>query len=133
MPLSDGDGEDDQVLSGLGYGLTVGDEDEYFTFTGVLAPVSIPANSVLLVADNRLAVDPQGGTMMGMRGFFNMKLAAHNMPMALRITSKEGVTTYLDAVDMSTQSKNATKVLYNGKIYILRDGKVYTITGTRVK
>ena len=129
MPLSDGDGEDDQVLSGLGYGLTVGDEDEYFTFTGVLAPVSIPANSVLLVADNRLAVDPQGGTMMGMRGFFNMKLAAHNMPMALRITSKDNTTTYLDAVNMSTQTNNATKILVNGQIYILRDGRVYDIMG----
>ena len=81
------------------------------------------------MADNRLAVDPQGGTMMGMRGFFNMKLAAHNMPMALRITSKDNTTTYLDAVNMSTQTNNATKILVNGQIYILRDGRVYDIMG----
>lgn len=137
QPASDeGDNEEDNEeganIAGQNYGITVGDGDEYFTYTGVLAPTTIPDGSVLLVADNRLA-QSTGGEMKGMRGFFNMKLAAHNMPMALRITSKEGVTTYLDAVDMSTQSKNATKILYNGKIYILRDGKVYTITGTRVK
>ena len=108
-------------------------DDQSITFTGVLAPVSVPEGSVLLVADNRLAVNSVVSTMKGMRGFFSFKAQPIQQPMALRITSKEGVTTYLDAVDMSTQSKNATKILYNGKIYILRDGKVYTITGTRVK
>ena len=136
-PVQQVDGDDDEdsdeivVQTPAEYASTV--DDHSISFTGVLAPVFIPQNSILLVAGNRLAVNSAAGEMMGMRGFFSFKAQPIQQPMALRITSKEGVTTYLDAVDMSTQSKNATKILYNGKIYILRDGKVYTITGTRVK
>ena len=131
------DGDDDEeggeivVQTPAEYASTI--DDHSISYTGVLAPVSVPQNSVLLVADNRLAVNPVGGEMMGMRGFFTHKAQAIQQPMALRITSKDNTTTYLDAIDMSTQSKTVSKILYNGQIYILRDGKVYTITGTRVK
>ena len=128
------DGDDEQLnKDAVEYGLTVGDEDAYFTFTGVLAPAIVPEGSVLLVANNRLAASSSSGSMLGMRGFFNMKLSAHNMPMAIKITSKEGTTTYLDAVDMTTETQTATKILHNGQIYILRGDQVYTITGNRVK
>lgn len=137
QPASDeGDNEEDNEeganITGQNYGKTVGEDDEYFTYTGVLAPTTIPDGSVLLVADNRLA-QSTGGEMKGMRGFFTAKIQPLEMPAVVRITSRDGVTTYLDAAHTTNTSKIATKVLYNGKIYILRDGKVYTITGTRVK
>jgi hypothetical protein len=53
--------------------------------------------------------------------------------MAIQITTKDGATTYLDAVSMTTETKAATKILYNGQIYILRGNEVYTITGAKVK
>ena len=108
-------------------------DDQNITFTGVLAPVNVSENSVLLVANNRLAVSSSSGEMLGMRGFFTHKAQAIQQPMALRITSKDNTTTYLDAIDMSTQSKNATKILYNGQIYILRDGKMYDMMGRGVR
>lgn len=134
-PEDDGEDNDDENQNGskTEYGLTVGDDDEYFTFTGVLAPVVVSEGSVLLVADNRLAVSSSSGEMMGMRGFFNMKLAVHNMPMAIKITNKDGVSTYIDAVDLNPETQKATKILHNNHIYILRGDEVYTITGNRVR
>lgn len=108
-------------------------DDQSITFTGVLAPVSVPEGSVLLVADNRLAVNSVVSTMKGMRGFFSFKAQPIQQPMAIQITTKDGATTYLDAVNMTTETKAATKILYNGQIYILRGDEVYTITGAKVK
>ena len=108
-------------------------DDQSITFTGVLAPVNVSENSVLLVANNRLAVSSSSGEMLGMRGFFSFKAQPIQQPMAIKITSKEGTTTYLDAVDMTTETQTATKILHNGQIYILRGNEVYTITGNRVK
>lgn len=133
QPASDED-DNEEVNNTLGqnYGITVGDRDEYFTYTGVLAPTTIPDGSVLLVADNRLA-QSTGGEMKGMRGFFTAKIQLLEMPAVVRITSRDGVTTYLDAINMTTESKTATKVLHNGQIYILRGDEIYTLTGARVK
>ena len=133
QPASDED-DNEEVNNTLGqnYGITVGDGDEYFTYTGVLAPTTIPDGSVLLVADNRLA-QSTGGEMKGMRGFFTAKIQPLEMPAVVRITSRDGVTTYLDAINMTTESKTATKVLQNGQIYILRGDEIYTLTGARVK
>lgn len=133
QPASDED-DNEEVNNTLGqnYGITIGDDDEYFTYTGVLAPTTIPDGSVLLVADNRLA-QSTGGEMKGMRGFFTAKIQSLEMPAVVRITSRDGVTTYLDAINMTTESKTATKVLHNGQIYILRGDEIYTLTGARVK
>jgi hypothetical protein len=133
QPASDED-DNEEVNNTLGqnYGITVGDNDEYFTYTGVLAPTTIPDGSVLLVADNRLA-QSTGGEMKGMRGFFTAKIQPLEMPAVVRINSRDGVTTYLDAINMTTESKTATKVLHNGQIYILRGDEIYTLTGARVK
>lgn len=128
----DGTGEGGVIIpqTPAEYALTV--PDESISYTGVLAPTTLPEGSILLVADNRLATST-GGKMKAMRGFFSPLVLPIQQPMAIKITSRDGVTTYLDAAHTNNTSKIATKVLYNGKIYILRDGKVYTITGTRVK
>ena len=128
----DGTGEGGVIIpqTPAEYALTV--PDESISYTGVLAPTTLPEGSILLVADNRLATST-GGEMKAMRGFFSPLVLPIQQPMAIKITSRDGVTTYLDAAHTTNTSKIATKVLYNGKIYILRDGKVYTITGARVK
>lgn len=110
------------------YALTVPDESERISYTGVLAPTTIPEGSVLLVANNRLGVST-GGEMKGMRGFFSPLVLPIQQPMAIQITTKDGATTYLDAVNMTTEAKAATKILYNGQIYILRGNEVYDLNG----
>ena len=127
----DGEGGAVVVQTPAEYALTV--DDKRISYTGVLAPVNVSQNSVLLVANNRLAVSSSSGEMLGMRGFFTPLALPIQQPMAIQITTKDGATTYLDAVNMTTETKAATKVLYNGQIYILRGDEVYTITGNRVK
>ena len=136
----DGEGDDGEGDDGGGaiipqtpaeYALTV--PGEMISYTGVLAPTTIPEGSVLLVANNRLAISSSSGEMLGMRGFFSPLVLPIQQPMAIQITTKDGATTYLDAVNMTTETQAATKILYNGQIYILRGNEVYTITGNRVQ
>ena len=106
-------------------------------FVPVLAPTEIGgegANILLLVANNRLAKLVEPSEIKGLRGYFdatNIELSSASY--AVRIVDKNGVTTYLESVDTPQQGTCVVKIMHNGKIYILRDGKVYTITGTRVK
>jgi hypothetical protein len=46
---------------------------------------------------------------------------------------KAGVVTYVGDATAPQKGSVATKVLYNGKIYILRDGKMYDIMGKSVR
>ena len=130
----DGTGEGGVIIpqTPAEYALTVVPDENGISYTGVLAPTTIPEGSVLLVANNRLA-QSTGGEMKGMRGFFTPLPLPIQQPMAIQITTKEGATTYLDAVNMTSETKAATKILYNGQIYILRGNEVYTITGAKVK
>ena len=112
----------------------------YVTLMPVLWPTEIPGgegtNNFILVANNRLARVSSTSTMLGLRGYFNGSDIPSNLsaaPAVLKITKRDGTTTYLDAVNMSTQTNHATKILYNGQIYILRDGKMYDLTGRGVK
>ena len=129
----DGEGGAVVVQTPAEYAETVDDPNQRISYTGVLAPVNVSENSVLLVANNRLAVSSSSGEMLGMRGFFTSKVLPIQQPMAIQITTKDGATTYLDAVNMTTETQAATKILYNGQIYILRGDQVYTIRGNRVK
>jgi hypothetical protein len=129
----DGEGGAVVVQTPAEYALTVDDQNWRISYTGVLAPVNVSENSVLLVANNRLAVSSSSGEMLGMRGFFTSKVLPIQQPMAIQITTKDGATTYLDAVNMTTETQAATKILHNGQIYILRGDEVYTITGAKVK
>lgn len=108
----------------------------YVTLVPVLWPTDIPSgegtNNLILVANNRLARVSRTSTMLGLRGYFNGSDIPSNLaaaPAVLKITKRDGTSTYLDAVNMSTQTNNATKILVNGQIYILRDGRVYDIMG----
>lgn len=111
-----------------------------FTFHAAINPTDIPAGSLILVADNRLAVTTEDGKMKGMRGYFTidpMAIDAQEMAAAGRVylSMKKPVTT---SVPLAPEAEKQTapevrKVMKDGKIYILRGEEVYTITGQRVR
>ena len=114
-------------------------QDAYVEFLPVLAPTEVQGgagtNNLILVGDNRLARLTSTGTMLGLRGYFNgSEIPSDLSPkqVVIKITEKDGVVTYLDNIETPQQGASAIKILQNGKIYILRDGKMYDIMGQEV-
>ena len=110
----------------------------HVSFCGTINSVSIPEQTVILVADSRLAKTTEAGNMLGFRGYFIVddpyiqSLADEGK---LYLSMKKPVTTSIPvAPEAEQQTKpEVRKVMYDGKIYILRGDEVYTITGHRVR
>ena len=110
----------------------------HVSFCGTINSVSIPEQTVILVADSRLAKTTEAGNMLGLRGYFILddpyiqSLAEDGK---LYLSMKKPVTTSIPvAPEAEQQTKpEVRKVMYDGKIYILRGDEVYTITGHRVR
>jgi hypothetical protein len=110
----------------------------HVSFCGTINSVSIPEQTVILVADSRLAKTTETGNMLGLRGYFIVddpyiqSLADEGK---LYLSMKKPVTTSIPvAPEAEQQTKpEVRKILHNGQIYILRGDEVYTITGNRVK
>lgn len=110
----------------------------HVSFCGTINSVSIPEQTVILVADSRLAKTTEAGNMLGLRGYFIVddpyiqSLADEGK---LYLSMKKPVTTSIPvAPEAEQQTKpEVRKVMYDGKIYILRGDGVYTITGHRVR
>lgn len=113
-------------------------------FQPTINPTEVPAGSLILVANDRLALTTSTGEMMGMRGYFmidpsNPLLADDIAEQAkdgrVYLSFKKPTTTSLPmAPEAEQQTKpQVRKIMYDGKIYILRGDEVYTITGHRVK
>ena len=110
------------------------------TFQGVLNPTTITEeNAYILVADNRLAkVTGNNREIKGYRGYFII-----NDPWVSSLADKgnvyfsfrKPVTTSVPVAPESEQQHKpeVRKIMYDGKIYILRGNEVYTITGNRVR
>lgn len=112
------------------------------TFHATINPVEdVPAGSLILVADNRLAQTTEVGRMEGMRGYFSIDpmwasdIAEQAADGRVYLSMKKPVTTSIPvAPEAEQQTKpEVRKVMYDGNIYILRGDEVYTITGHRVK
>ena len=108
------------------------------TFHGVINPTDIPQGSIILVANNRLAEVTETGQMAGFRGYFTWNDPVRKAPSRMEITVGKQVTTDVEEITDPQPTKQPTqpkvrKVMYDGKIYILRGDEVYTITGHRVK
>lgn len=113
------------------------------TFHGTYNPTTIPQDAVILVANNRLASVTNSGSMDGFRGYFTIDYTTENAAEIYEqaqsgricLSMSKPATTSVPLAPEAVQptTSQATKILHNGKIYILRDGKVYTITGARVK
>ena len=109
------------------------------TFQGVLNPTTLPENAYILVANDRLAkVTDTSEKIKGYRGYFVIN------DIMLRTLADQGnvyfsfrkpVTTSVPVAPESEQQHKpeVRKIMYDGKIYILRGNEVYTITGHRVK
>ena len=110
-------------------------------FIGTINPTTIPNGALILVANNRLASTTEEGRMEGMRGYFTIDpmwasdIAAQAADGRVYLSMKKPVTTSIPvAPEAEQQTKpEVRKVMYDGKIYILRDNEVYTLTGHRVK
>ena len=113
-------------------------------FEPTINPTTVPAGSLILVADNRLALTTQEGTMAGMRGYFRIDesdpiVASDIMEQAaagrVYLSMKKPVTTSVPLAPEAEKqvAPKARKIMRDGQIYILRGDEVYTVTGHRVK
>ncbi|MBR5328168.1 MAG: hypothetical protein IKV31_06475 [Paludibacteraceae bacterium] len=131
----------DSVYTGEGKTITTA----YASMHGHINPSVIEAShtTLLLVAGNQLAVPMDDGEMMGLRAYFTLEgtAAAYDMggQSALQIGKK--VTTDTPEVPEVAEDIETTqpsrekprKVMYEGKIYIIRGEEVYNMKGERVK
>jgi hypothetical protein len=131
----------DSVYTGEGKTITT----DYVSMHGHINPSVIEAShtTLLLVAGNQLAVPTEDGEMLGLRAYFTLEgtAAAYDMggQSALQIGKK--VTTDTPEVPEVPEEIETTqpsrekprKVMYEGKIYIIRGEEVYNMQGERVK
>lgn len=114
------------------------------TFHGTINPTEIPAQSLILVANNRLALTTEEGTMAGLRGYFQItdpnparaqELAEQAANGHVYLNFQKPSTTSIPVAPEAEQQTgpNAEKLIIDGHLYILRGGEVYTITGNRVR
>ena len=101
------------------------------TYYGTINPkyLDVDQNYLFLVANNRLATASAGGDMLGMRGYFTVD---GGVPAKAVISFREGVTTGTTSTVTPT-TDGVQKILQDQQILIIKDGKTYTILGTRVK
>jgi hypothetical protein len=103
---------------------------------GVLAPTMLPINpeydnTLILVADNRLAKVTTQGEMLGLRLYFTVPKDVS--PSAQSIIRVNNAPAGIDDIETPQQGAAAIKIMQNGNIYIIRNGVTYTITGARVQ
>ena len=113
-------------------------------FTPTISPTTVPKGSLILVENGRLAETTSDGQMLGMRAYFQIDeldpLTANEIRQRaaegrLYFSFKKPVTTSVPVAPESEQQHKpeVRKIMYDGKIYILRGEEVYTITGHRVR
>lgn len=110
-------------------------DDNGISFNGILAPKTLAADDksiLFLVSGNRLAWANANADMYGMRAYFSLPEGAYDqLRTRARIVTSESTTT--DIQQTTTTSTNAQKLILNGMLYILKDGQLYTVFGTKVK
>lgn len=104
-------------------------------FNGILAPKALTQGDksiLFLVSDNKLAWANANANMNGMRAYFSLPEGEYDkLRTRARIVTSESTTT--DIQQTTTTSTNAQKLILNGILYILKDGQLYTVFGTKVK
>ena len=113
-------------------------------FHGVINPTFLQdPNTLIVVADNRLAQLSEAGEMAGLRGYFTINPTAIDAE-ELQEQAKSGniclsfsKPTATD-IPLAPEAEQPTtpkveKIMRDGQIYIIRDGVTYTITGARVR
>lgn len=108
------------------------------TFHAIISPEDIPAGSIILVSDNRLAKVTTQGQMLGLRGYFTIddpyvqSLANEGK---LYLSIKKPTTTSIPVAPEAEQQKapKVRKIMQDGHIYIIRGEEVYDTMGRRVE
>lgn len=111
-------------------------EDESgFAFHAVMNPSSFPASktNLFMVADNRLASLYQDADINGLRGYFTVPADYDASKVHIKIMDKTATSVETVPEVSLMDSVKAVKYLWDGRIYIQRDGKVYDITGFRAR
>lgn len=113
-------------------------------FYPTINPTTIPAGALILVANDRLAVNTEEGEMLGLRGYFQIDETDPIFASEIKQRAAEGrvylsfkkpVTSSVPIAPEAEQPRKpqVSKIMRDGKIYIIRDGVTYTITGARVR
>ena len=108
------------------------------TFHAVVSPTHIPEKSIIVVANNRIALTSDAGEMLGLRAYFtspDTELLSLANASKIKISLREPVGTSIPLAPEAEQQvkPEVRKVMRDGKIYIIRGEEVYTITGNRVR
>ena len=109
---------------------------EGVTFTGIFSQTALAAsdNLLFLGTGNTLYMS-SGGTMKGMRGYFQLTTpqAQAAAKRSARIVFHEEVATGIEETITNDQSPITNKIIRDGQLFILRDGKTYNAQGALVK
>lgn len=110
-------------------------EADGFAFHAVMNPSSFSAGktNLFMVADNRLATLYQDADINGLRGYFTVPADYDASKVHIKIMDKTATSVETVPEVSLMDSVKAVKYLWNGRIYIQRDGKVYDITGFRAR
>lgn len=106
-----------------------------FTFRGVMNPSHFEPSrtNLFMVADNRLATLYEPADILGLRGYFTAPADYDASKVHIKIMDKTATSIETVPEVSMIDSAKAVKYLWNGRIYIQRDGKVYDITGFRAR
>ena len=106
-----------------------------FTFRGVMNPSHFEPSrtNLFMVADNRLATLYEPADILGLRGYFTAPADYDASKVHIKIMDKTATSVETVPEVSLMDSVKAVKYLWNGRIYIQRDGKVYDITGFRAR
>ena len=103
-------------------------------FNGILSPEGLTEGNksiLFLVSDNRLAWANANANMNGMRAYFSLPNGAYDqLRTSARIVTSEAGTT---DIHQTTTQASTQKIMQNGRLYIRKDGQIYTILGRKVK
>lgn len=106
-----------------------------FTFRGVMNPSHFEPSrtNLFMVADNRLATLYEPADILGLRGYFTAPAGYDASKVHIKIMDKTATSVETVPEVSLMDSVKAVKYLWDGRIYIQRDGKVYDITGFRAR
>lgn len=105
------------------------------TFQGIFSPLTLTANdkSILFLSTyNNLSWANETADMYGLRGYFSLPGVFKGVRAKASVNSQQNTTTDLPSVSATTDQQTQ-KILHNGVLYILRDGAIYTIMGTKMQ
>lgn len=105
-------------------------------FIGVLAPTELEGgnhNILFLGADNELLWPETTANIKGMRAYFEVKGGVAGAAKRARIVMNKEATTDIETVSDERLEVSGRKILRNGQILIIRDGKEYNVMGIMMK